>query len=532
MVAARKTTSKALTVPKVALDAALQSFTNKGGLTNPLMSKDRVSLLPQMTPQEFLERFKPAVPPPGALPRGMAFDEVKKQLAMDEVGGSPEFNTWMSQGWGNLAFVEGYTFMGYPYLSQLAQISEYRQVSETIAAEATRKYIKIKSKSGAKDKDDKIDLVKENMKRLGMRAAFQKLAEHDGFFGRAHLYLDTGDTDNPNELKTPLGDAMKKFGKKKGWLKALRVVEPVWTYPSMYDAQDPLKGSWYKPQMWFVNGKEVHVSRLLTFVAREVPDLFKPAFSFGGLSLTQMIKPYVDNWLQTRQSVNNIILNFSVMVLKTDLSALIMTGGADLKRRIDMFKNYSNNQGVMAISKNDEDFANVSASLASLDKLQAQAQEHMAAPPRIPLIKLLGITPSGLNASSEGELIAFEDNIHGFQENFYEPHHEYVFRLVVADALGGDDPDIIYEWEALREMTPKEKAEINKIKGDNAANLVDKGILDPAEPRKAMSEDEDSDYHGIPPDDVPDPPEEEEGIEPGNAKEVIKKGEGGGEGDD
>ncbi|WP_198327721.1 hypothetical protein [Mesorhizobium sp. WSM1497] len=33
----------------------------------------------------------------------------------------------------------------------------------------------------------------------------------------------------------------------------------------------------------------------------------KPTYSFGGLSLSQMVKPYVDNWLETRQSVNDII---------------------------------------------------------------------------------------------------------------------------------------------------------------------------------------------------------------------------------
>jgi hypothetical protein len=43
-----------------------------------------------------------------------------------------------------------------------------------------------------------------------------------------------------------------------GSLKRLRVIEPVWTYPSSYNATDPLKPDWYKPSSWFVQGKEVH----------------------------------------------------------------------------------------------------------------------------------------------------------------------------------------------------------------------------------------------------------------------------------
>ena len=104
----------------------------------------------------------------------------------------------------------------------------------------------------------------------------------------------------------------------KGMLKRLRVIEPVWTYPSSYNATDPLKPDWYKPSSWFVQGKEVHSTRLLTFIGREVPDLLKPAYSFGGLSMSQMVKPYVDNWLRVRQSVSDLISTFSTSGIKTE----------------------------------------------------------------------------------------------------------------------------------------------------------------------------------------------------------------------
>jgi hypothetical protein len=63
-----------------------------------------------------------------------------------------------------------------------------------------------------------------------------------------------------------------------------------------------------------VAGKDVHKTRLLKFVGREAPHLLKPAYAFGGLSVTQMSRPYVDNWIRTRQSVADIIHAYSVMV--------------------------------------------------------------------------------------------------------------------------------------------------------------------------------------------------------------------------
>lgn len=460
---------------------------------------------PRIDPAEFL---KPAVPPPGVLPKG-------KKIAQDSASG--EMLTWIAGAQYNLAFAEGYSFLGYPYLSQLANIPEFRLIGATIAEEATRKWIEIKSKSEDKGKADKIKELEAEFDRLGVRAAFKTISEQDSWFGRAHLYLDTGDTNDRPELVKPLGDGGKltKAKLKKGELRALKTVEPVWCYPSRYDAQDPLKDSWYRPDVWFVNGKEVHASRLLTFVGRPVPDLLKPSFSFGGLSLTQMAKPYVDNWLQTRQSVNDLIQAFSVMVLMTDLQGLMQTGGVELDKRIQLFNNYRNNRGVMVLSKNDEDFKNVAANISGLDKLQAQAQEHICSVAQIPLVKYTGISPSGLNASSEGEIQVFYDREHAYQEYFFTPHLNTVFKMAQINIWGQVDEDLMYIYKPLFELNQEKLATVKKIEAETDKILVDGGILDPSESRTRIANDPDKPYGEIDPDEVPEPV----GPEPGNIKE-------------
>jgi hypothetical protein len=55
----------------------------------------------------------------------------------------------------------------------------------------------------------------------------------------------------------------------------------------------------------------------------------------------------------------------------------------------------------------------------ALSMLQAQAQEQMAAVSSIPLVKLLGIAPTGLNASSDGEIRVFYDYIHALQQSIF-----------------------------------------------------------------------------------------------------------------
>ena len=50
----------------------------------------------------------------------------------------------------------------------------------------------------------------------------------------------------------------------------------------------------------------------------------------------------------------------------------------------------------------------------------AQSQEQISSVSRIPLVKWTGISPSGLNASSEGEIRVYYDLIHSEQIDFTE----------------------------------------------------------------------------------------------------------------
>jgi uncharacterized protein len=156
-----------------------------------------------------------------------------------------------------------------------------------------RKWIDYGSKAGG-EKSKRISDIKDEMERLGVREIFRRIAEQDGYFGRAHLYIDTGDSDNPDELEKPIGDGRSDLSKskiKKDSFKGLKTVEAVWTYPLNYNAIDPLQKDWYCPQHWLVYGEIIHRTRLLTFISHEVPDILKPAYAFGGLPRTQQARP-------------------------------------------------------------------------------------------------------------------------------------------------------------------------------------------------------------------------------------------------
>ena len=454
------------------------------------MQADRTTPAQQLITQA--QTWKIPRPPAGVVPKGAV-------MAMDDAIDS--YSTWAMQ---NALFAEGQAFLGYPYLAELSQRPEYRVIAETWAQEMTRKWIRITSTGDSEidDKTDKIKDIENAFTVFNVKQHMKKCIELDALFGRSQLFIDLGvDTDNRAELKSTLGASTSKLMKakvRKGMLKGFKVIEPVWTYPNAYNAIDPLKEDFFKPTTWFVMGQEIHATRLLTFIGKPMPDLLKPAYAFGGLSMSQMAKPYVDNWLRTRQSVSDGISNFSIMILLTDMASMMNDGAAlDIETRADFFNVARDNRGLMLADKNSEDLKNVSMPISGLDHLQAQAQEHMCSVSQIPLVKLTGISPSGLNASSEGEIRVFYDKVEASQESMLRGHLTTILNIVQLHLYGDIDPEISFEFEPLHSMDDTEASTVRKSEADTDIAYINAGVISPQEARVRLASDADSPYASL-----------------------------------
>lgn len=467
--------------------------------------KIRTAVVSKSAAQPTGREVKAYVPPHGVIPP--AEKQRVNKIAQDAVTMANDYAGSLDTiGFGYGQF--DYYFPGYPALATLAQLPEYRKMSETIAEEMTRKWIRLTAK-GDEDKSDKISEIEEFLEKHKIKTKFRRCAELDGFFGRGQLYIDVKDSAgtsvraNPEELASNLLMSPKKIGKDA--VIGFTVVEPVWTYPGSYNSNDPLAPDFYRPTTWYVMGKTVHQSRLLNFVSREVPDLLKASYNFGGLSLSQIAQPYVNNWLRTRDSVSDTVHNFSVSILKTDLSAVLSGGDdADMNKRAALFNNLRDNRNMMLLDKDGEEYDQVNTPLSGMSDLQAQSQEQLSSISSIPLVKFWGITPSGLNASSDGEIHVFYDHINSRQESLFRDNLETVIKIAQLHLHGEIDPDIGFEFETLHDTDQVEEATVRKTDAETAQIYVAMGSLSPDEPRERLAKDETSGYSNIDLNDIPD----------------------------
>lgn len=454
-------------------------------LTKPVTDGMRISaMLLSASRASDAQRFPICAPklPPGVIPAGV-------QYACDSVEQNQLFEYVTSLD--NC----GIGFPGYPYLSQLLQRSEYYEPPAVIAGEMTRKWVKIQARGAANDATKKkIDKLNEAFEVFEIQGMWRWMANIAGQFGRSQLLIDIEGQEKNRDLPLPITPQTIPVGSLKGF----RVVEPMWTSPQAYNSTDPGAADFYKPRFWYMIGQTVHHDRLLTIVPKPVPDLLKPAYNFGGLSLTQLIQPNVENWLKTRDAVNRLISNFSTLKWLTNMEDVLTGGdGGELLKRVRLFQNMRDNQGVLLLDKASEELASENVPLGTLDALQAQAQEHMASCTHIPLVKLTGITPSGLNASSDGEIRVFYDWIASEFNAFYREPLIKVLRMMQLHLFGDIDPSITVVFEPLYELDALQSAQARKLNAETGVALCTAGVLDPQEERDRLNSDPDSGYNNL-----------------------------------
>lgn len=416
------------------------------------------------------------------------------------------------------------SFLGYPVLASMSQSSDYRSVAETTATEMTREWGRFKidepdteadehltdqeredfkdaKKAKNAERQERINKLNDAFEFYGVRELMRKAIEIEMGQGRAQLYIDFGPT-----AKNDLPFVMSKVGVKKGSLKGFSLIEPMWSTPSVYNANDPTAPDFYKPTVWYVLGKPIHSDRLMTMIMRPVPDMLKPSYNFGGISMFQLMKPYVERYQRTADSISWVVQAFSLTILHTDMSG-ILTGGessANLWLRTGIFNQFRENSGMMLLDKADEEISQINTPLTGLHELLTKSQEQMAGPSHTPLVKLLGVTPGGIGNSTDGEIRVYYDYIMAQNEAHARPIITKIADLIQLDLFEEIDPAIKWEFNPLYQLNEKELAEVQEIKMRTAKDGVDASIISPQEARKALTQDEQSSFNEIDVDDVPE----------------------------
>lgn len=398
-------------------------------------------------------------------------------------------------------------FLGYPYLAGLAQNGLIRAGVTTTADEMTKRWVEIQHGGQAEPGDDKIRALSADMKKFRLQGIFNEAAQKCDFDGGCLVYIDLGDLD-AEELRQPLHLDPATF--RPGRLRRFTLVEAINLYPGLYNATDPLAPDYFEPESWLVLGREIHKSRFLYFAPNKVPMLLRPAYNFFGIPAAQLVLDYVAHFTKCREAAMRLLTKFSLTVFKSNMAGILQGGTSqDMDARMEYFAQYRDNDSILLIDKETEDIVKLETPIAGVTDVVRQALEFVAAIFRMPVVKLLGISPAGMNSTGEFDERNFYDHVGSKQEKILSEPLARALDVLQLNLFGEIDPDLKAAFVPLTDEDDAQESMNRKTEADRDAVYVQIGVLGPEEVRQKLADDENSGYSFIDPEQAPEAPENE-----------------------
>lgn len=346
------------------------------------------------------------------------------------------------------------------------------------------------------DTVDKVALANKRLRLIPNLIEFERMKRVFGI--RVAIYQV--ENNDPEYYELPFNPD----GVRPGSYRGIVQVDPYWCTPllDMSAASSPDAPDFYEPTYWVINGKRYHRSHLCIATNGEVPDLLKPAYMYGGLSVPQLIMERVYAAERTANEAPQLALSKRLNVYKTDLARLIATpdGGHAVFEKLAFIRD---NFGTRVIG-NDEEMSQLETSLQDLDELITGQYSIACAAARVPVTKMLGTAPKGMNATGEYDESSYHEELESIQSADLDPFLEGHFLRLSRSEFGG--VEITVQWAPLDSPTAKEYAEIDKLRAETDVALVNAGAIDGEDVRNRIRTDKDGPYADISAE-VPEPEE-------------------------
>lgn len=371
-------------------------------------------------------------------------------------------------------------------------------IAELPAREMVREWITLHIDDSAEDErggemEDRMVVAKkalEKMNDLGAKEAMFEAETWSRVFGGSLLFL--GVDDGQQDLSEPLNEnAIRSFD----FIKVFDRFEvanleydqnpasPTFGEPTLYNLQ-PIGSRGWGPQ----GVTTIHASRFIR-IDGVLTSRRRKSFNNGWSDsvytrLEEVLRDYGIAW----GSVAHLIQDFAQAVIKMQgLAAAISSDNdgyvLDRLQAMDMCRSVSR---AIPLDTEEEDFMRVQTPIAGLPELMDRFAYRLAAAARMPVTLLMGMSPSGLNATGESDITLFYDQIKAQQEAKHRKPITRLLELVFASADGPPEPKHwSIEFNPLWQMSDKEEAEIRKMQADTDSLYIDRGVL--SEKEVAMS---------------------------------------------
>lgn len=234
----------------------------------------------------------------------------------------------------------------------------------------------------------------------------------------------------------------------------------------------------------------VHHSRIIRFVGRELPYLEKMAEMYWGESEVEAL--YADIVKHDNVAANMAALTFRANVDSMEvenLDQLFSVAPSAIQQRFWNMMQAQNvlksNFGMQLVNKGDT-VKNTQYTFTGLQEIYDSMCLDLSGASRIPVTKLFGRAPAGLNATGESDLQNYYDYVDTLRESKLRPILEKLLPIIAMSVWGGVPEDMDIQFPPLWTPTAKEVAEIAKAKAETIIAAFQANLLDQATAQREL----------------------------------------------
>lgn len=309
---------------------------------------------------------------------------------------------------------------------------------------------------------DSIEKIEAEERRLELKVKCKRALILSRLYGGGAIFMGTRDTDVSQPVKPETVGL--------GGLTYLHVFSR-WQMTLGPRRLDPADEWFGKPEYYMINvdpaqqGVRIHPSRMIEFIGQPNPEgsylqsNMQGSWLWGD-PLMQSIQTAIQNAEIAQDGFASLIDKASTDILKMpQLTARSATPEyeAQLIKRFSAASMSRSNWRMLAID-GDEDWQQLQVSWAGIPNVMDAFLLTVAGAADIPMTRLLGQSPRGLQATGDGEERDYQSMIKARQDEQLVPALDRIDQLMLRSALGTMPSDVYYELGPLQEATEKDAA--------------------------------------------------------------------------
>lgn len=249
------------------------------------------------------------------------------------------------------------------------------------------------------------------------------------------------------------------------------ISDPDYGYPKYYTVTDPAGGGSVK----------IHHSRVIRFTGNTLPFWEEIAEMQWGASVVESVFDELKKRDNVSWNIAQLTFMANIRVLKMQdlgqlLSATDSESQAELLRTLEAQNMLLNNMGMQVMDAADG-LETHQYTFGGLADCYQQFIMDISGAAEIPVTKLFGRSPSGLNATGESDLQNYYDMIAEKQEAVLRPILNKVLPPFIISTIGSLPEDFDFDFDPVAEPSDKERADLAKCGTDNVVAAYNAGLI-------------------------------------------------------